>query len=482
LRRDDKSRQAISYALAATTQQWWRIDGQASSAPSERYPNEPVFDAQAIARREQRFVANDRNWQDFFSEAGIEPLVIRYEELASEFPSAIRKVLRWLEVPTADSVDLAAPRLRRQSNERNEEWLARYTAIKRAGTVAPLSDAQQPDPPAPDHVDVPRALPHPWREWVLRSWLAGKPDRMITQVLTQNGYSTEIAHTEMERLTSDPSLPVARQVLRQQRKAEGLLRAQGRVACLDSRAKHIDRREQLSPQAFRDEYYSANRPVILRRLLSDWPAMSLWTPGYLKRMAGQAVVEIMMGREASSEHEGHREGRRSKVTFADYVDKVFSDRITNDYYMVANNRFLDQPGSAALLQDCPGTLPYLSAEPSDGQRFLWFGPAGTVTRLHHDTSNILLAQIRGRKRYHIVPASQWDCVYNRVGVFSDVDAERPDLRRFPKFHDATVINEVIEPGEVLFMPVGWWHQVRALDVSITVTFTNFILPNRFLWE
>jgi len=107
---------------------------------------------------------------------------------------------------------------------------------------------------------------------------------------------------------------------------------------------------------------------------------------------------------------------------------------------------------------------------------------GTVTPLHHETSNILLAQVAGRKRYRLIPSSQWQYVYNSQGVFSEVDCENPDLNRYPKFRDANTIDIVVDPGEVLFMPVGWWHHVRALDVSMTVSFTNFVFPNHFKWE
>jgi ribosomal protein L16 Arg81 hydroxylase len=48
--------------------------------------------------------------------------------------------------------------------------------------------------------------------------------------------------------------------------------------------------------------------------------------------------------------------------------------------------------------------------------------------------------------------------------------------------DATIIDIVVEPGEVLFMPVGWWHHVRALDAGMTVSFANFVFPNRFASE
>jgi hypothetical protein len=39
---------------------------------------------------------------------------------------------------------------------------------------------------------------------------------------------------------------------------------------------------------------------------------------------------------------------------------------------------------------------------------------------------------------------------------------------------------MLEPGELLFLPVGCWHFVEGLDVSITITFTNFKWDNDFL--
>jgi ribosomal protein L16 Arg81 hydroxylase len=37
----------------------------------------------------------------------------------------------------------------------------------------------------------------------------------------------------------------------------------------------------------------------------------------------------------------------------------------------------------------------------------------------------------------------------------------------------------LEPGELLFLPIGWWHYVEGLDASVTMTFTNFLQRNDF---
>ncbi|MGY2735258.1 ribosomal protein L16 Arg81 hydroxylase [Sphingomonas sp. UYP23] len=49
--------------------------------------------------------------------------------------------------------------------------------------------------------------------------------------------------------------------------------------------------------------------------------------------------------------------------------------------------------------------------------------------------------------------------------------------RYPALADATQYDVILEPGEILFMPLGWWHQVKSLDFSITLTFTNFRWAN-----
>lgn len=48
-------------------------------------------------------------------------------------------------------------------------------------------------------------------------------------------------------------------------------------------------------------------------------------------------------------------------------------------------------------------------------------------------------------------------------------ADAPDLNRFPDHAHPRVMDCMIGPGDLLFLPVGWWHDVKGLDLSITVT-------------
>ena len=66
-----------------------------------------------------------------------------------------------------------------------------------------------------------------------------------------------------------------------------------------------------------------------------------------------------------------------------------------------------------------------------------------------------------------------------LGAFDIPDVEAPnlDLVRYPRLAGARAYEVVLEPGEIIFMPLAWWHQVKSLDFSVTVTYTNFLWPN-----
>jgi hypothetical protein len=167
------------------------------------------------------------------------------------------------------------------------------------------------------------------------------------------------------------------------------------------------------------------------------------------------------------------------ILIGGYVDRVLKGGPTNDYYTTANNESLRQPGFAPLLDDI-GSLPETCdrAELARSSSF-WFGPAGTVTPLHHDTLMLFHAQVVGRKRWRFISPLETPKLYNFNGVFSPIDVDSPDLSRYPLFADVTMLEVVVEPGETVFLPLGWWHQVTSLDVSLSFSYSNLNVPNHF---
>src|SRR5262249_24065340 len=101
---------------------------------------------------------------------------------------------------------------------------------------------------------------------------------------------------------------------------------------------------------------------------------------------------------------------------------------------------------------------------------VYIGPEGSFSRLHQDFwhTHAYLAHIQGKKRAILFSPEDSGFLYKGRD-----DAECPDLECFPLIQRATAYECVIEPGDLLFIPPGWWHQVRGLEKSITVSHVFF---------
>jgi hypothetical protein len=96
-----------------------------------------------------------------------------------------------------------------------------------------------------------------------------------------------------------------------------------------------------------------------------------------------------------------------------------------------------------------------------------------VTPLHCDVAASFLAQIHGRKKVWLYAPWQRELLYPIDGFNTYqpccVDAAQPDFKRFPNFAQARPIEVMIEPGDLLVIPTGWYHCVWALDDVISVS-------------
>jgi hypothetical protein len=322
----------------------------------------------------------------------------------------------------------------------------------------------------------PTRIDNEWRRWIAENLILGGHPASLVHVLVQAGISPREAMAEMETATQSPYIHGARRLKNRLEKRDWVLDIYRKMSNL--RPAGIERRHRLSSDEFLQEYYSANRPVIITGMMDDWPAKTKWNLDYFRSRFGQREVEVQFGRNADDNYEMNNVAHKRRMQFGDYVDLVANTDRTNDFYMTANNDGMNRQALAELWDDVVQVPEYLANDPRN-RGFLWFGPAGTVTPFHHDLTNNFMAQVMGRKRLRLIPACEIARLYNQRHCFTPVDGRCIDLQRFPAMADVRVLECVLEPGEILFLPVGCWHFVEGLDISVTMAFTNFKWDNDF---
>jgi ribosomal protein L16 Arg81 hydroxylase len=313
------------------------------------------------------------------------------------------------------------------------------------------------------------------RVWLAESLSRGVSPYRLTALLCEAGLTPARARAEIEAAEAHPAVRLAREERQRFQALEALLDARAALY----RQKHpdgapVERRRHLSPDEFFERYYLRNRPVIVEGLLEDWPALSRWTPEWLAGRFGGEEVEIMAGRDSDADPDFNAERLRRTLPFRDWVARMREAGETNDLYLVARNSLLLREAFRPLLEDIRAPAGYIHPDVSVKHSVhLWFGPAGTLSNLHHDHLNVLFCQVLGRKRFWLAPSWETPRLYNDRGLYSAVDIRAPDLSRFPAFGKATLHTCEVGPGDALLIPVGWWHAVRALDISLSVTFVSF---------
>jgi hypothetical protein len=263
-------------------------------------------------------------------------------------------------------------------------------------------------------------------------------------------------------------------------KREWLLEAVERQRSLATGLVALERRSALSAEEFLERYYAAHRPVILTGEMADWPALARWTPDYLKAKVGGRPVEFQGGRTEDARFELNKAEHRRRGPFDALVDQMLRPEAGNEAYITAYNSAQNAETLAGLQEDLGRLDRFLDSEADGAQGMMWIGPAGTFTPLHHDLTNNLIAQVAGSKQIKLVPAAETGKLYNHRQMFSEIaDLEDPGLgpQSYPRLATLQVYDLRLDPGEILFVPFGWWHQVRALEFSVTMTYTNFRWPN-----
>ncbi len=316
-----------------------------------------------------------------------------------------------------------------------------------------------------------------WIEWASYNRAMNVDPDKIDRELRDAGFSTEDIERMNSTLASAPIFKAAQKLARNYKVAcnlnDYLLKTEGLVYDFSE----IRRVREPSKEAFLSNYYSTNRPVIIEGVVSKWPALDKWTIEYLNTAFGAHTIKYQMGR-SPDDHRDCFIDHTVAGTLAEFISAIQAVPLHQEPpYLIAHDRILDRHEFRPLLQDLIFDDRYFDAKSIHSRVFFWLGPARSKTPLHRDLGNVYMAQIRGRKRIIMIPSKQLHLVYNEHGYHSEANFSSLMLDKFPLLKKAFIMEFVLNPGELLFIPAGWWHDVEALDTAITITGNNFVFPN-----
>ena len=228
----------------------------------------------------------------------------------------------------------------------------------------------------------------------------------------------------------------------------------------------IDVVQKITPQEFDELYFKPQRPVLIKNILVEQPGAQKWTMDWFKQTMGDLIVDLYDSKKTNLSRTAITIPDK-RVRFAEYLDMISGNK-PSDYRIFLFNIFKHNP---ALRQDfkCPDFFKSYLKEIG----FVFFGGINSVTRMHQDIdmSNVLLTQFDGKKRVVLFDPKLSELLYKLpFNTFSLVDIDKPDYEKFPGLKYVKGYDVILERGDSLFMPSGWWHHVVYLTGGFSVSF------------
>jgi len=219
------------------------------------------------------------------------------------------------------------------------------------------------------------------------------------------------------------------------------------------KAPEIERRQKLSTTEFVEEYRKKLKPVVVEGLMDEWPALQKWNWDYLAQKCGSASVVV----------DSYNSKKARRVTFVEFVDMLKNGPGNEPIYL---QEWLYMATCPQLAEDLP-ELPIaqydfrrnLFGEKISTNHQLWIGQKDGTTRIHQDSYfiDVMHAQIVGEKHW---------CVMSPPATLKREASGEFNFDALVNDPNVQILQCVLKPGDVLYLPAQWWHRIKLLSDSI----------------
>lgn len=262
---------------------------------------------------------------------------------------------------------------------------------------------------------------------------------------------------------------------------------QRRVDAVFRNGVQVISKEHLPYERFETEFLEARIPVIISGCMTEWPCYKEWT---VEGGSGQDTIKSI-----NLEFLAHvfgdvrvpvihmNSGERSSILMREYCSETFwKSGMWNDtqekLYIKDFHFCIDAPASQNVYKtpiyfeddwlntwfdgDEGGILDTFGTDfKKSDYRFLYLGPRGSSTPLHTDVvrSHSWSAQIAGRKQWCLLDPKYSKNIEDHNGICRYNTLTESNNPVF-------TINQY--PGEIIFVPSGWYHEVVNIDDSLSI--------------
>lgn len=225
----------------------------------------------------------------------------------------------------------------------------------------------------------------------------------------------------------------------------------------------IDRVDGITREEFQEKYMKPQKPVIIKHFYGkDAPLYKKWTFDYFKKELGDIEVGIYDVEGKKRKDDRSYKGANDFMKFGDYLDMVQAGPTSRRLFLF--NVFKHKPD---LFKDFE--FPNVADRVLKRLPLAFFGGEGAVTRIHRDmdNSNVYLTELHGRKRVVLFDPKYSDMLYRYpFGTHTSIDINNPDYEKYPALDKVVGYDCIIEAGDTVFMPSGWWHHIEYQSAGI----------------